>query len=61
VPGAWTPIKIVVSGAKAQLYVNGAEQPCLIVNDLKLGETQGQIALWIGGGTEAYFSKVTVK
>ncbi len=61
VPGAWTPIKIVVSGVQAQLYVNGAQQPCLVVNDLKLGETQGQIALWIGAGTEAHFSKVTVK
>jgi hypothetical protein len=61
VPGAWTPIRIVVSGIQAQLYVNGAEQPCLVVNDLKLGQTQGQIALWIGGGTEAHFSSVVVK
>jgi hypothetical protein len=61
VPGAWTPVKIVVSGIRAQLYVNNLEQPCLIVNDLKLGETQGQIALWIGAGTEAYFSSVIVK
>jgi hypothetical protein len=61
VPGDWTPIRIVVSGTRAQLYVNGAEQPCLIVNDLKLGVTQGQIALWIGLGTEAYFSTVVVK
>ena len=61
VPGAWTPIRIVGSGMRAQLYVNGAEQPCLVVNDLKLGETQGQIAFWIGAGTEAHFSSVTVK
>ena len=61
VPGAWTPVRIVVSGTRAQLHVNGAEQPCLIVNDLKLGETQGQIALWIGAGTEAYFSNIVVK
>jgi hypothetical protein len=61
VPGAWTPIRIVVSGTQAQLYVNRAEQPCLIVNDLKLGEAQGQIGLWIGSGTEAYFSAVIVK
>lgn len=61
VPGAWTPVKIVVSGIRAQLYVNGSEQPCLIVNDLKLGEAQGQIAFWIGAGTEAYFSSVVVK
>ena len=61
VPGAWTKIRIVVAGLRAQLHVNGAEQPCLVVNDLKLGETQGQIALWIGAGTEAYFSTVVVK
>jgi len=58
VVGEWTRIKIIVSGVRAQLYVNGAEQPCLIVNDLKLGETQGQIALWVGAGTEAHFSKL---
>jgi len=58
VSGAWTPIKIVVSGVQAKLFVNGADQPCLVVNDLKLGETRGQIALWIGHGTEAHFSAV---
>lgn len=60
VPGAWTPVRIVVSEHQAQLYVNEAEQPCLIVNDLKLGEARGQIALWIGSGTEAYFSPVVL-
>jgi Domain of Unknown Function (DUF1080) len=60
-PGAWTKIKIVVAGTKAQLYVNGAEQPCLIVNDLKLGESRGRVALWTGSNTEAYFSNLTVK
>ena len=58
--GAWTRIKIVVAGAKAQLYVNGAEQPCLIVNDLKLGDSDGQVALWTGSDTEAYFSNLAV-
>lgn len=57
-PGAWTKVKIVVSGKKAQLYVNGADQPCLIVNDLKLGESSGRIALWIGVGTDGYFSNL---
>jgi hypothetical protein len=59
--GAWTRIKIVVSGTKAQLYVNGAGQPCLIVNDLKLGEAHGQVALWTGSDTEAYFSNLTIR
>jgi len=60
-PGAWTRVKIVVAGTKASLYVNGSSQPCLVVNDLKLGETHGQIALWAGQDTDAYFSKLTVK
>lgn len=60
VPGAWTQIKCVVAGARAQFYVNDAEQPCLIVNDLKLGVNTGKIALWIGAGTEAHFSEVRV-
>lgn len=60
VEGEWTQIKIAVSGVRAQLFVNGAEQPCLIVNDLKLGETQGQVALWVGAGTEAHFSHLIV-
>jgi hypothetical protein len=60
VVGEWTRIKIFVSGVRAELCVNEAEQPCLIVKDLKLGETQGQIALWVGNGTEAYFSDVKI-
>jgi hypothetical protein len=59
--GAWTKIKIVVAGTKAKLYVNGAAQPCLIVNDLKLGESRGQIALWTTVETDAYFSNLTVE
>ena len=55
-PAAWTSVKIVVSGTRAFLYVNKARQPSLVVNDLKLGSALGKIGLWIGGGTEAYFS-----
>lgn len=58
--GAWTRMRVVVAGSKAQLYVNGAEQPCLIVNDLKHGARGGAIALWIGAGTEAYFSNLRI-
>ena len=59
--GAWTKMKIVVAGTKARLYVNGAAQPCLIVNDLKLGEAHGPVGLWAHVTTEAYFSGVTVR
>ena len=58
VPGEWTKIKVEVSGVKARLYVHGASQPALIVNDLKLGDSTGAVALWIGVGTEAYFTNL---
>ncbi len=59
-PGAWTHVKITVSGTKAALYVHNAEQPCLIVNDLKLGAAKGAIGLWIGPGTDGYFANLRV-
>jgi hypothetical protein len=59
-PGVWTKVRIVVNGTKAYLYVNGAEQPCLLVNDLKLGPASGAIGLWIGPGTDGYFSNLRV-
>lgn len=61
VPGQWTKVKIVVSGVRAQLFVNGADQPCLIVNDLKHGKSRGKIALWLGPDTEGYFANLTVR
>jgi hypothetical protein len=59
-PGVWTKYKIEVEGHKARLYVDGADQPCLIVNDLKLNPLSGGVALWVGPGTEGYFSNLEV-
>jgi hypothetical protein len=61
VPGEWTRVRIVVSGTEARLFVHGAEQPCLIVKDLKLGASEGDVALWIGPGTEAHFAGLRVE
>ena len=60
-PGVWTRYRITVEGTKARLYVHGASQPCLIVNDLKLGDSSGGVALWIGPGTEGYFTGLEIK
>ncbi len=59
--GAWTRYRITIEGTKARLYVNGTTQPCLIVNDLKLGDSSGGVALWIGPGTEGYFMGLDIK
>jgi hypothetical protein len=59
-PGAWTKFKIEVQGRKARLYVHAADQPCLIVNDLKLDPHEGGVALWVGPSTEGYFSNLNI-
>jgi hypothetical protein len=58
--GGWTRLRIEVSGSKAKLYVNGAPQPALIVNDLKHGDTHGAIGLWTRISVDAYFSNLRV-
>ena len=60
VAGEWTKVKIEVRGEKASLYVNGVEQPTMLVNDLKQKQTKGAIALWIGTRTVAHFSNVRI-
>jgi len=60
-PGVWTRVRITVEGTKARLYVHGASQPTLIVNDLKLGDSSGGVLLWIGPGTEGYFTGLEIK
>jgi hypothetical protein len=59
--GVWTRVRIVVQGTTAKLFVHGALQPALIVPDLKLGEASGAVALWIGPGTDGYFSGLAIK
>lgn len=60
VPGEWTKVKIEVRGDKARLYVHDAPQPVLVVNDLKHGQSRGQIALSIGPGTVAHFANLRI-
>ena len=61
VPGEWIKVKIVVDGEKARLHVNGAEQPTLIVNDVKSGaDASGGVALWLEGSTVAHYRNLRI-
>ena len=59
-PGTWTTLKVVVEGKTARLFVNRADQPALVVHDLKLGEAAGAVALWAHPSTDAYFSRLEI-
>jgi len=60
VPGEWTRMRIVIQGTDASLFIGGAEQPCLVVHGMKLGDVSGALALWSGPGSEAYFRDVRI-
>ena len=57
---AWTQMKLDIHGKRLRLFVNDATQPCLVVNDLKLGEVSGAVALWPGGATRSFFRNLRV-
>jgi hypothetical protein len=55
-------LRIEVSGATARLYVGAAEQPVLIVNDLKCGaDAHGSVGLFVDNGTDGHFRNLTVR
>ncbi len=60
VSGEWTNLRVTFNGKRAQLFVNQAVQPVLIVNDLKQPPAKGGVALWIGSETEAFFKNLKV-
>lgn len=56
----WMKVKIEVKGRSARLYINGSEQPSLIVDGLKGEDLRGGVALWGYRGEEAYFSNLRI-
>jgi len=56
----WIDFKVVVKEEYAELFINNASQPCLIVTDLKHGKRKGSIALWTEVGTDAYFKDLVI-
>lgn len=58
----WISMRLEVSGARAELFINDAARPVLIVTDLKLGAARsGGIGLWIEAGTIGYFSGLKIQ
>jgi hypothetical protein len=59
-PETWTKVRIEVRGRSAKLYLNGSQQPSLVVDGLKGEDLRGGVALWGDQSEEAYFSNVHV-
>lgn len=59
-PKAWTHVKIIVAGNRAEIYVHGATQPTMVVEELLGTQESGKLALWVGPGTDAYFANLKI-
>jgi hypothetical protein len=58
--GVWFHLRLVVAGAQGRLYVQDMDKPALVMDDLKSGVQNGQIALFDLTGA-AYFSNFRVR
>ena len=56
---AWFHARIVVEGAKVRVYVDGATEPCLTVEESLSGRTQGGVGLWTWSGGAFANLKIT--
>jgi hypothetical protein len=58
-PTDWVPVRVVVSGAKVQIYVGAVNEPTLEVR--KLGALDGgAIGLWVGNGSDGDFRNLRI-
>jgi hypothetical protein len=56
----WTKVRIEVGGRTAKLYLNGSENPSLVVDALLGQDLRGGVALWGYQYEQAYFSNVRI-
>ena len=52
--GEWFHLRLVVAGAQARLFVKDLERPALVVDDLKSGVREGQLALAVLTGATCF-------
>ena len=57
----WFKARIVVKGTRAEVYVNDEKTPCLVVKDLKHGESEGSVGFFVGAGREGWFTDLSIK
>ncbi len=60
-PNVWLSLRLEVCAGDARLYLNGSDQPTLVIDDLKLAPGVGTgVGLWIAKGAEVFVSDIHV-
>ena len=58
----WVELKAVVQDETASFYLNGEEEPVLIVTDMKHGkDARGSVGIFCEIGTEAFFKDLEIE
>jgi hypothetical protein len=59
VPTDWVPLRVVVNGAKVQIYTGAVKSPTLEVR--KLGSFErGMVGLWVGNNSDGDFANLRI-
>jgi hypothetical protein len=56
----WFHVRVVVERPKIEVFVNGAAEPCLVVEELS-PRTHGSVGVWVGNGSGGYFANLRVE
>lgn len=56
----WIQLKAVIKGSHGTFYVNDMDNPVLDVSDMKLGDSSGNIGIFVDTGTEGYFKDIEI-
>jgi len=56
----WFHVRVVVKRPKIQVFVNGAAEPCLVVEELS-PRAHGSVGVWVGEGSGGYFANLRVR
>ena len=57
----WVHLKAVITDGRGEFYLNGEEDPTLVVEEMFHGSSSGGIGFFVDIGTEAFFKNLTVR
>jgi hypothetical protein len=58
-PNGWFRARVVVASPKVSVFVDGASEPCLVVDQLS-AQKRGLVGVWVGNGSNGDFANLTV-
>jgi hypothetical protein len=59
-PNDWFHARIVVAHPQVRVFVNGADEPSLVVDQLN-SRAEGWIGVWVGNGSDGDFANLSIQ